>query len=701
MGFPLLRPRTFIALFLLWGSFFVVPVAHGQEGTGASLFLGPPAGTFAVGSTFSISLYLNTGGRYVNAVEAYLSFPPEKLQVVSSVSERKSFIEIWASPPAYSNREGTLSFQGGIHKSGIKTENGVVATILFRVKEVGAAAIKISDRSRVFLNDGTGTDVLTKTSGAVYALVLPPPAGPFVVSPTHPDQEKWYASKSLVFQWEVPPDVEGYSYALSRTPVETPDNIPEGERGTVAYDNLPDGIHYFHIKSLRAGIWGGVTHYAAKIDATPPADFKISISPSSRTSQQRPIITFDTTDVESGIDHYDLRVIRVDSSVSQASTEEDSQIPFFIETTSPYSELLQFGRYHVVVRAYDHALNYTQQNESLIITSAFLELLSGDGIWVMGKLMIPWGVILVLCLALLLFVIYLLRRIIILRRFIAAQTKKGATQLPHIAHTINTLREKQKEYHNSSTSLHILILLIVGASLLMPRLSVAAPELSLPRTSTPNPPIVNLFPQTISNEEIPYIGGYADAPGAEVIITLQRADSGVSYTHTVQTDKNGEWFHSFQQFLNPGSYQLWTQLKVGEELSVPSAQLSLSVAPTALQIGRMRVSFERLYGILFVAFTIAFLALLIATIYHARRLRGQKEILLKEIREAEESVRQGFAVLRKDIQSELAVVHQMKASRDLSLEEKLQEEKLLKDLEWATAYIEKEVWDIEGIEKKL
>jgi len=186
-----------------------------------------------------------------------------------------------------------------------------------------------------------------------------------------------------------------------------------------------------------------------------------------------------------------------------------------------------------------------------------------------------------------------------------------------------------------------------------------------------------------------------------VIITLQRIESGESYTYTIKTDKNGEWFYSFGQFLTPGSYELWTQLKVGEELSVPSAQLKLAVAPTALQIGQTRISFERLYGILLIIFLLGFLILLTLVAYHHRRLRNAKARLSEEIHEAEESVRRGFAVLRKDIQSELALVHHMKASRELSLEEKLQEEKLIKDREWANAYIGKEVWDIEGVAHKL
>ena len=85
----------FAAVIALWGCGGVF-VARAQ--TGASLYLGPVTGSFAVGDTFTVSLYLNTGGQPVNAVEADLAFPPNKLQVVSPTTG-SSFIKIWVNQP--------------------------------------------------------------------------------------------------------------------------------------------------------------------------------------------------------------------------------------------------------------------------------------------------------------------------------------------------------------------------------------------------------------------------------------------------------------------------------------------------------------------------------------------------------------------------------------------------------------------------
>lgn len=64
----------------------------------------------------------------------------------------------------------------------------------------------------------------------------------------------------------------------------------------------------------------------------------------------------------------------------------------------------------------------------------------------------------------------------------------------------------------------------------------------------------------------------------------------------------------------------------------------------------------------------------------------------------EESVRRGFAILRRDIQAEFDLVKKAKLKGDISEEEKFKEEQLLKDLQEVEKYIGKEIWDIEKSE---
>lgn len=331
----------------------------GQSQEGASLYITPSSGTYFIGSTFNVSVYINTGGKDINAVQVELQFPPDKLQVASPTTG-KSFISVWVSQPTYSNTRGTASFVGGLPSPGINTSSGLVSTITFRVKAPGTATISFKDTSQILLDDGNGTNVLSSISGAKYELVIPPPEGPLVSSPTHPDQNKWYQDNNPAFNWGKAGDVTDFSYSLDKNAIGVLDNSSEGDVTTVSYNDLSDGLWYFHVKSKRAGSWGGPTHFPVHIDKTPPAKFKPEVEPSKRTSNRSPLISFITTDALSGIDHYEIKIVSLD--------KESESTAFFTEQVSSYRIPSQeLGSYNIVVRAYDRAGNYQDETVKIKI----------------------------------------------------------------------------------------------------------------------------------------------------------------------------------------------------------------------------------------------------------------------------------------------------------------------------------------------
>ena len=89
--------RIFLILVILILSFISGPSAKAAS---AELYLSPSSGSFLVGSTFSISVFLNTEGNEINVVWAELKFPPEILQVTSPTAGT-SFITEWIVPPNY------------------------------------------------------------------------------------------------------------------------------------------------------------------------------------------------------------------------------------------------------------------------------------------------------------------------------------------------------------------------------------------------------------------------------------------------------------------------------------------------------------------------------------------------------------------------------------------------------------------------
>ena len=62
---------------------FIVFISSATHAKAAQLLLSPPTGTFQVGSTFDVGLFLDTQGQAVNLVDANLIFPPDTLQLVS------------------------------------------------------------------------------------------------------------------------------------------------------------------------------------------------------------------------------------------------------------------------------------------------------------------------------------------------------------------------------------------------------------------------------------------------------------------------------------------------------------------------------------------------------------------------------------------------------------------------------------------
>ena len=111
-------------------------------------------------------MFLDTGGQYINALEVFLSYPPDKLQLVSPTTG-SSIIDIWTTQPRYSNTRGTVELRGGIPR-GINVSQGLITTLTFRVKSTGSAVVRFTDETKLYLNDGQGTNVLYEMNNGIY-----------------------------------------------------------------------------------------------------------------------------------------------------------------------------------------------------------------------------------------------------------------------------------------------------------------------------------------------------------------------------------------------------------------------------------------------------------------------------------------------------------------------------------------------------
>jgi hypothetical protein len=678
---------TFAAIFILYAqSAFSVSPASDQ---GATLFIGPATGTYTVGSTFSVSFYVNTADKFINVVDADILFPPDKLQVVSP-STGSSFINVWAIQPSYSNTEGTLSFRGAVPSPGVNTNAGLISTVVFRVKSVGTAAIRFAGRSKVLLNDGLGTNVLQQSQSAVYTLALPPPSGPTVSSVTHPDQSRWYAGTEAQFTWSGDAAATGYSYMISDEPIDIPDNIVDSSTNGIRYGAVKSGRHYFHIKALRGGVWGGTTHYAINVDAEPPAAFPVEVLPSTRTAQQQPVIKFFTTDAGSGLDHYEVKVIPLSEKKELPANGSGADLQIlYAEAQSPYiPPRLSFGRYDIYVRAHDEAGNYREVTQRLDIVPALFEVVSGEGLEFRNSIFVPWSVFWGVGLFVLIALGIIARK---LHWWHGAISKMHASgELPD---DVDSKLRELKEYQRKYGKVAVFLMLCVIVSSLM----TTTPAFAQTQRGLFAPPVITTISKDIFNDEIFYVGGRTSQPNVEVVLYVQKVEDGQTTSYRLAADEQGEWFYRHGGFLQNGGYLLWAQAQRGEELSPPSPQVTMTVAAHALQVGSSRLSYETVY-----VFTIALLSLIVLILayaiwYHYHHGRRKHAAYIQQKGKIEESISRGFALLHRDIEEEIALLRRSAQGGELDAEGRARELELLKDFERVRRHVGDEVWELEKI----
>ena len=124
----------------------------------AEVSLSPRSGSFVEGSTFQVSILLNTNGKSVNGIEIMVNFDKDKLSIINP-SSGTSIIGVWVEPPGYDNTRGTASYVGVV-PNGIVTNSGLVGMITFKAKATGRAVISFNSNSKILLNDGLGTETI-------------------------------------------------------------------------------------------------------------------------------------------------------------------------------------------------------------------------------------------------------------------------------------------------------------------------------------------------------------------------------------------------------------------------------------------------------------------------------------------------------------------------------------------------------------
>lgn len=345
------------------------------------VYFSPRSGSFSQGSTFDVPILINTQGNSINGVELSVNFDKNKLSIVRP-SGGTSIIGVWVEPPSFDNTKGVARYVGVI-PGGITTESGLIGNITFQAKSTGNAIVSITSNSKVLLNDGLGTEAIAGLGRATYSILPSAPGGVNIFSDTHPFQSDWYNNRNPSFSWDKDNNIDGFSFVLDNKPNTIPENTINTTNNFQAYENLSDGLWYFHIKANKSGVWGSTGHYLVRIDTAPPASFKPEVNYLLATAVlvERTLVSFFTTDNLSGVDHYEVGIID--------KTQPTTVSPVFIQAESPFQvPLSENSNLEVIVRAVDKAGNIRDESIRVAPPVLILKFLEDNLVWILVGLLL-------------------------------------------------------------------------------------------------------------------------------------------------------------------------------------------------------------------------------------------------------------------------------------------------------------------------
>ncbi|MCU0679624.1 MAG: cohesin domain-containing protein [Planctomycetes bacterium] len=249
-----------IVFVLTFFSFLAGLAIETARAAGATLFFSPASGTYTVNKSFSVKVSVDSGGGIgINAAEGVIKYNPAYLNV-ASVSETGSIFSLWTANPNFSNNEGKVTFGGG-SPTAYKGQAGSIFSVTFTPKKEGETEVSFLS-GIVLAADGKGTNVYAGAGSAKYKIVAaaaaPPktetpkeevkgilPPLPEVSSPSHPDENVWYANNRPELSWKLLADLTGVSFLIDDQPGTVPDNklmidVTPPEKFTIVYDNEND-----------------------------------------------------------------------------------------------------------------------------------------------------------------------------------------------------------------------------------------------------------------------------------------------------------------------------------------------------------------------------------------------------------------------------------------------------------------------------
>lgn len=298
-----------VAAELAAGLFLLLPnISHA-----ATLYLSPTSRTLAVGERATLTVYVDAAGVPINAVSGSITYDASALEAVS-IGKSGSVVNFWVQEPSIS--AGGASFEGVILNPGYSGSRGKVADITFIARREADLSVSIAGAS-VLANDGTGTNVITGTSGTSFSVqqsqqteeeesvpeqkVATKAADVVITSSTHPEEDVWYSAASASFQFGLPAGADALRLILSRTRSAKPSVVYAPALSEKRIDDLPEGVTYLVAEARTNGIWGAATSRKIQVDRTAPTAFTAALSSRADATNPAVVISASAKDAVSGI----------------------------------------------------------------------------------------------------------------------------------------------------------------------------------------------------------------------------------------------------------------------------------------------------------------------------------------------------------------------------------------------------------------
>jgi hypothetical protein len=262
--------------------------------------------TYDIQQTFAVDIKMDSEGQTINAIEAYISYSSETLQIVD-IKPNNSAINLWVSKPRIDEENHTIVLIGGIG-GGAVMKDATLATLVIKTVAAGEASLQLDAfRSGVYLNDGQGTRI-SFTGPDARATVSTTTYQPSVkiMSPTHPEEFLWYANSTAILAWEAGENTD-WSYNISLDPADIVDTTADQPIGQVEFSNLSDGVHYFQLRQHLGGSdWSDPVMRGVRVDTTAPVAFTVTKHIHDPLYGNNTVLVFQTTDATSGIAYYEV-----------------------------------------------------------------------------------------------------------------------------------------------------------------------------------------------------------------------------------------------------------------------------------------------------------------------------------------------------------------------------------------------------------